>query len=74
MARNRIIKITVCDIEHIDGALAEAKLCIEPLITYLKQHARTAADAQAVRNAMDTHQAVLEAQRRLLRNHPQRRE
>jgi len=81
-------RMTVCDIESVDGKLAEAKLCLAPLVKQLEQidahfraHHYTAADAQAwaaVMGAMDNTsalQALIErAQTLLLEHHPERRE
>ena len=67
-------RVTVCDIENVDGKLAKALECIAPLVTYLEQTARTAAERQQLRNARDAKELVLIAQKLLVENHPERRE
>jgi len=75
MARNRIVGLTVVELEDIDALYIEAaKTCLQPAIEYLRQTARTAADAQCLRNLIDAQQAILTAQLRLTAHHPERRE
>ena len=75
MARNRLVPLTVCELEDIDALYIEAaKTCLQPAIEYLRQRARTEADAQALRNILDAQAAILKAQQKLVSHHPQRRE
>ena len=75
MARNRVIQLTVVELEDINAQFVEAGItCLSAAIRYAQQNARTAADAQHLRNLLDAQRALLEAQRRLLEHHPERRE
>jgi len=75
MARNRLVTLTACELENIDAHFVEAaKTCLQPVIIYMEQTARTAADAQALRNLMDAQAAIRRAQALLLKHHPYRRE
>jgi len=81
-------RMTVCDIESVDAKLAEAKLCLAPLVKQLEQidaHFRanhyTAADAQAwaatmgaMDNVTELRALILRAQKLLLEQHPERAE
>jgi hypothetical protein len=67
-------RVVVCDLEAVDGKLAKALECIKPLITYLEQTARTAAETQQLQNARDARELILKAQRKLVEHHPERRE
>ena len=75
MAYRRIIgTMTVTDLENVDAQLVRAAHdCLGPLIEYLRQTARTAADAQALRNALDALAAIRAAQAKLMSHHPNRR-
>jgi len=73
MAGDRHVDYTTCELDAILAKFAGARLCLDPLITYLRQKARTASDAQALRNALDLQAELLAAQRLILARHPKRR-
>ena len=87
MAFRRVVEIAVHELDDIDAPLAKALLYQRALIVqlsqnvaYLERYAKTQAAAealgharQALRNALDTQDAILCAQRHLLRHHPDRR-
>ena len=66
--------VEVCDLENINAQCSRAATYLRPLIEYVRQTARTEADAQALRNALDALAAIQDAQRLIIAHHPERRD
>jgi len=73
VAYSRPIDVSAHELLNIDAHVTRAIQCLKPLIIYLEQNAYTAADQQALINALDLRTSLTEAQAALLKHHPDRR-